>query len=108
MSTDTVIAFQTGPPYHEPGVLCVDCGAPGFDKELARSEVHEEKCAWCSANIEFAYRLLAQRLEGQRRRNTPTEDEQHDMGLRDQRTANDRPYSYGWSWDDQDAQPVID
>ncbi len=36
MSTDTIIAFQIGPPYHEWGILCVDCGAPGFDKELPR------------------------------------------------------------------------
>lgn len=112
MSTtiDEIIAFQTGPPYHEWAILCIDCGAPGFDKELPRSEVREEKCAWCSADIENAYKWLVQKLEGQRRRNTPSEDEKHDMGVRDQHTANDRPhaYDYAWSWDDNDPQPVQD
>ncbi len=58
---DPIIAFETGPPYQEPGILCIDCGVPGFDKTLALSEVTVTTCAWCRGDLKETYVRVARR-----------------------------------------------
>ena len=86
---DPIIAFRTGPPYQEPGILCVDCGAPGFDEPLKRSELKQERCDWCGSKyggtIEDIYGWLVDKLERQDRNGAMTEDEKHDLGYDDLR-----------------------
>lgn len=58
---DPIIAFETGPPYHEWGVLCIDCGAPGFDPPLKLSEVTQKRCDWCGGDLKGTYKRVARR-----------------------------------------------
>ena len=76
---DPIIAFRTGPPYHKPGILCLDCGAPGFDQPLKRYEVKQVKCDWCgdskySPTLEVIFQHLVEKIARQERRPL-TEDE---------------------------------
>ena len=100
MAEDSIMAFETGPPYHDKAVLCLDCGSPGFDRNIPYSEVGQDECDKCGRDLEDTYESIA-------RRSPPLRQDDYVLNVLSSYDAEGRR-SYPWIRNDDPPEPRME